>query len=80
MDICENEVLSEERQLMKWVGIFQVGIFREEFSRGRGGLIGGNFSGGNFPRTIFSYGVEIFPHLLVQMIGHVSALIGYIEM
>ena len=22
-----DEVLSEERQLMKWVGIFQVGIF-----------------------------------------------------
>ena len=24
-------VLSEERQLLKWVGIFQVGIFRGEF-------------------------------------------------
>ena len=34
-----DEVLCEERQLMKWVGIFQVGIF------------GGN-SGGNFPRTM----------------------------
>ena len=24
---CQNEVLSEERQLLKWVGIFQVRIF-----------------------------------------------------
>ena len=38
MNICQNEVSSEERQLMKWVGIFWVrifwvGIFRGEFSR-----------------------------------------------
>ena len=32
------------------------------------------------PVLIFSYGVEIFPHPLVQLIGHVSALIEYIEM
>ena len=32
------------------------------------------------PIIIFSYGVEIFPHPLVQLIGRVSALIGYIEM
>ena len=25
--ICQNEVLSEENQLMKWVGILRVGIF-----------------------------------------------------
>ena len=29
-----DEVLSKERQLMKWVGIFQMGIFRGEFSQG----------------------------------------------
>ena len=29
------------------------------------------------PIITFSYGVEIFPHPLVQLIGHVSALIGY---
>ena len=38
-----DEVLSEERQLMKWVGIFQVGIFRGEFSRGE--FDGWKFSG-----------------------------------
>ena len=27
MNICQNEGLSEERQLMTWVGIFQVRIF-----------------------------------------------------
>ena len=32
------------------------------------------------PIIFFSYGVEIFPHSLVQLIAHVSALIGYIEM
>ena len=32
------------------------------------------------PITIFSYVVEIFPHPLVQLIGHVSVLIGNIEM
>ena len=31
------------------------------------------------PMTIFSYGTEICPPL-VQLIGHVSALTGYIEM
>ena len=37
--ICQNKVLSEERKLMKWVGVFQVRIswvatFRGKFSRG----------------------------------------------
>ena len=36
-----DAVLSEERQLMKWVGIFQ-----------GGSLMGGNCPGGNFPRTL----------------------------
>ena len=49
-----DEVLSEERQLIKWVGIFQVeifwvGIFWGEFSLGS--FMGGNFPGGNFSRT-----------------------------
>ena len=54
-----GEVLSEERQLMKWVVIFQVGVFWGDFPGGS--LMGGNFRGGggdflgeNFPRTIFS--------------------------
>ena len=32
------------------------------------------------PVIIFFHGVEIFPHPLVQLLGHVSALIEYIEM
>ena len=32
------------------------------------------------PIIIFSYGVEIFPHPLEQLTGHVRALIGYKEM
>ena len=35
VNICQNEVVSEERQLMKWVGIFQMRIFLREFSRGK---------------------------------------------
>ena len=34
-----DEVLSEERQLTKWVGILQLGISRESW-------MGGNFQGG----------------------------------
>ena len=45
-------MLSEEWQLMKWVGIFQVMILLDF--------------------DYFSYGVEIFPHPLVKLIGHVS--------
>ena len=48
-------VFSEERELMKWVGIFQFGniwvrILRGDFFSGGGGpgLRGGNFSVGNF--------------------------------
>ena len=41
-----DEVLSEERQLMKWVGIFQVEIFRGCFSRGE--FDGWEFSGVEF--------------------------------
>ena len=48
-------MLSEESQLMKWVGIFQVGIFFFFGGGGSGGggrfpegsLMGGNFPGGN---------------------------------
>ena len=43
-----DEMLSEERQLIKWVGIFQVGIFRRRNFPG-GSLMGGNFPDGNFP-------------------------------
>ena len=53
-----GEVLSEEMQLMKWVGIFQVGIFwvgifwgGAIFFWGGESLMGGNFPGENFPRT-----------------------------
>ena len=60
ISFMEN-VLSEERQLMKWVGMFQVGIswvgiFRREFSSGgKGEFDGWEFSevGGGFPRRIF---------------------------
>ena len=48
-----DEMLSEERQLIKWVGIFQVGIFWVGIFRRRnfpgGSLMGGNFPDGNFP-------------------------------
>ena len=53
MSICQNEVLIEERQLMKWVEMFQVGIFWVGIFQG-GSLMGGNFPGGDFPRTEFS--------------------------
>ena len=43
-----DEILSEERQLMKWVGILQVGISRESWM---GGNFKGDFPWGNFPRT-----------------------------
>ena len=55
VNICQNEVLSEERQLMKWVGLFRVrifwvGIFRGEFSRAE--FDGWEFfQGGNFTRS-----------------------------
>ena len=32
------------------------------------------------PIITFSYDAEIFPHPLVQLTGHISALIGYTEM
>ena len=55
--ICQSEVLSEERQLMKWVGIFQVRIFWVVIFCGWNfparSLIGGNFLGGNSPRADF---------------------------
>ena len=55
--ICQSEVLSEERQLMKWVGIFQVRIFWVVVFCGWNfparSLIGGNFLGGNSPRADF---------------------------
>ena len=31
-------------------------------------------------KIYFSYGVETFPHPLLQLIGHISALLGCIEM
>ena len=37
--------------------------------------MGGNIPGDDFVRTTFSYGVEIFPHPLVKLIGHVSPYI-----
>ena len=40
MKICLNEVLSEERQLMKWVVIFHVRIFWLAIFRGGGGREG----------------------------------------
>ena len=56
VNICQNEGLSEERKLMKWVGIFLVrifwvAIFRGVFSRGK--FDGWEFVGGNLHRTIF---------------------------
>ena len=57
-----DTVLSEERQLMKWVRTFQVGIFWVGIFRGwknfpgeslmGGNFLGGNFPGGTFPRTV----------------------------
>ena len=47
-----DEVLSEERQLIKWVGTFWVGIFRGEFSRGK--FDGWEFFGWEFSRRKFS--------------------------
>ena len=78
------------------MGILQAGVFQEESLNGGSVLGRGfsdteentceKFSGVHaltllFIRKIyFSYGVEIFPHPLVQLIGHIRALLGYIEM
>ena len=47
-----DAVFSEERELVKWVGIFQLGNFWVGILRGdffsRGVLMGGNFSAENF--------------------------------
>ena len=54
--ICQNEVLSEERQIMKWVGIFQVRIFSAAILWGkvsRGDFDGWEFFGWEFPRGGF---------------------------
>ena len=55
MEICRKIFHpSEERQLMKWVGIFQVGIFWVGiFQRGMGDFPWGSLMGGTFPRTSF---------------------------
>ena len=61
VNICQNEGLSEKIELRKWVGIFQVRIFRVVIfwvGFSRGSLMGGNFSsgncsGGHFHRYIF---------------------------
>ena len=60
MKICQNEVLSEERQLMTWVVIIQVRIFwvllifREEILQRE--FDGWEFSGWEFPQwKEFSY-------------------------
>ena len=49
-----GEVLSEERQLMKWVVIFQVGVFWGDFPGGS--LMGGNFRGGGGGGVVGGYG------------------------
>ena len=49
-----DAVLSEERQLMKLVGIFQVEIFWMVIFLGGGGFSRGSLMDGNFPRGEFS--------------------------
>ena len=49
-NICQNEVLSKEKQLMKWVGIYS----RWEFSEG-------NFPGGDWWMGIFPGGIFLEP-------------------
>ena len=59
------EELSEERQLLKWLGILQVGIFRGGFWRREFDgweFPGGNFPGDNFSRTVLRTGV-LYKHL-----------------
>ena len=53
VSICQNEVLIEERQLMKWVEIFQVGIFWV-----------GIFQGGVWLVEIFPGGIFLEPNFL----------------
>ena len=60
VNISQNEGLSEERQLMKWVGITQVRtfwmvIFRVRFPRGE--FDGWEFLGREFPRGDFHWTV-----------------------
>ena len=58
MKVCQNEVLSEGRQLMKWVGIFLIRIFWVAifrvgiFQRGRSWWVG-IFRVGIVPGVIF---------------------------
>ena len=70
-----NEVLSEERQLMKWVGILQVGIFwvvifRGDFSRGQ--FDGWEFSGWGFSRWGFSQNHNIVQYNIFQYFSKAS--------
>ena len=51
VNFCQNEVLSKERQLMKWIRTFGMGILWGEFD-------GWEFSRWNFSRT-----VEKFEHV-----------------
>ena len=58
-----DEVLSEERQLIKWVGIFHVVNFLGRNFPGvdfsGGSLMGENFPGGNFPGVSFPRTVRL---------------------
>ena len=60
VDTCQNEVLSEERQLMKWVGIFRVGIFH-------GGFPTGEFDGWKYSQgRIFLESFKIYPLSMIR--------------
>ena len=80
VNICQNEVLSEESQLMKCVGIFRVGIFWVGIFRWRifqeGESDGWEFSGwefsrGEFPGTgqIIDMNIKVISLLKVRILN-----------
>ena len=53
-----DAVLSEERQLMKWVEVFQVGIFWMEIFRRK--FSGWEFFWGKFSKNRFKHSFSLF--------------------
>ena len=72
MSICQNEVLCEERQLMKWVRIFRVRIFLVGIFLGGGNFQGEfdgcDFSGWELSQKEFSWNLKKHLPMVASMI------------
>ena len=62
---------------MKWVGIFQVRIFRGGDFPG-GSLMGGDFPGGNFPKTSFIDSI-LMPHCNKYLVCKINSIFDEIS-